>query len=174
MGKPIANVAAYIRGMSFEEREAVIVNWDYDKSRARRFSFDTSDCNRNHAEVLYLGHYNIDNLYEYCVFKNCIMVLNRAYGTITETENNAKVHKAGFTLGHWRPLGKGGVHLPSNWFIQNAKENFKSGDKLLDEPEKFSIMAQMLYLIGCTDQLELNESMKMELYQYLEWLKEVY
>lgn len=174
MGKPIANVAAFIRGMSFEEREAVIVNWQYDRERANRTVFDTSECKRRHGEVVYMGHWNIDNLYEYCVFKNCIMVLNRCYGTITENGDNTQVHKAGFTLGHWIPMGNGGAHLPSNWFIQNAQENFRAGDKLPEQPEKFDLREQMLYLLTCCNKLKKNYAHTVELRQYIEWLKEVY
>ena len=144
MGKPIANVAAFIRGMSFEERDAVVRNWEYDRSRANRTIFDTVDCKRSHAEVVYLGHYNVDNLYELCVFKNYIYLLNKAYEKISLSD---QVHKDGFTLGHWLPMGKGGAHLPSNWFIQKASENFNSGDKILAEPEKFDYTGQLSYML---------------------------
>ena len=144
MGKPIANVAAFIRGMSFEERDAVVRNWDYDRSRANRTMFDTADCKRSHAEVVYLGHYNVDNLYELCVFKNYIYLLNKGWGKISPSD---QVHKDGVTLGHWLPMGKGGAHLPSNWFIQKASDNFRSGDKILPESEKWDLNTQTLELI---------------------------
>lgn len=171
MGSPVGNVAAYIRGMSFEEREAVVMNWEYDRSRANRTIFDTSECKRRHAEVIYLGHYNVDNLYELCVFKNFIYILNKAYGKMSPSD---QVHKGGFTLGHWVPAGRGGAHLPSNWFVQKAIENFNSGDKILPEPEKFDFYKQLTEILLVTCEYTIDRDYAEQLHFYLNKLREVY
>lgn len=173
MNKFIA-VVAYIQGMSFEDREQLIEAWEphYDRSRANRPVIDTMALGMKRTKAInaYYTEYNIDNLYEYCVFKNAINVINRFARTLRA---DGGVMNSGFTLGHWRPAGRGGKHLPVNWFVQVAKENFNLGDNPMEHPVKWNFQQQMVYVFkNCP--VDVDKEVVPELYKYIALLGNVY
>lgn len=103
----------------FEEREEWIDNHNYDPSNLNWCSLD------------------VDNLYQYYVFRSLIVNLNLA--------GRLKNNKA-FTLGHYIPFRKGGVHFPCNWIIQTRKENSLAGDTMPRFKDKWTWEKQMGYI----------------------------
>lgn len=81
----------------------------------------------------------MDNIYEYFVFRSLIIHLNKLGGL---------EGKRSFTLGHYIPFKKGGVHFPGNWIIQTQRENSRAGDTLPENKEKWTWEEQEKYILA--------------------------
>lgn len=121
----------------FEEREEWIDNHVYDSSNLNWCDIDVVGLSRDNALRAYYAVYTVDNLYQYFVFRSLITNLNLA--------GRLKNNKA-FTLGHYIPFRRGGVHFPSNWIIQTRKENSLAGDTIPKVKEKWTWDKQMRYI----------------------------
>lgn len=121
----------------FEEREEWIDNHNYDPSNLNWCSLDVGNLSRDNALRAYYSVYTVDNLYQYYVFRSLIVNLNLA--------GRLKNNKA-FTLGHYIPFRKGGVHFPCNWIIQTRKENNLAGDTMPRFKDKWTWEKQMGYI----------------------------
>ena len=122
--------------LDFDERQEFIESHKYDPSNSNHMVLWNRGKFRDSALFQYYPHYTIDNLYEYCVVKNTIAVLNKLC---------RYSGKQAFTLGHHKPVTKGGEHHCSNWFIQTQEDNQKQGEKLPETP-KMTWEEQKAYL----------------------------
>ena len=68
----------------------------------------------------------LGDVYKRQVVKNTITVLNKLC-RYTGSQS--------FTLGHHKPVTKGGEHHCANWFIQTKLDNQNQGDSLLSIPK---------------------------------------
>lgn len=121
----------------WDEREEWIENHDYDPTNVNWCSLDVHNFKRDTGILKYYSFYTVDNIYEYFVFRSLIIHLNKLGGL---------EDKKSFTLGHYIPFKKGGVHFPSNWIIQTQRENSHAGDKLPEKKEKWSWEEQEKYI----------------------------
>lgn len=124
--------------LDFDERQEFIESHKYDPSNSNHMVLWNRGKFRDSALFQYYPHYTIDNLYEYCVVKNTIATLNKLC---------RYSGKKAFTLGHHKPVTKGGEHHCSNWFIQTQEDNQKQGEKLPEAP-KMTWEEQEAYLIN--------------------------
>ncbi|EJM9728540.1 hypothetical protein NPC53_000964 [Shigella flexneri] len=112
--------------LDFDERQEFIESHQYDLSNSNHMVLWNRGKYRDSSLFAYYPHYTIDNLYEYCVVKNTIVTLNKLC---------RYSGKQSFTLGHHKPVTKGGEHHCSNWFIQTQLDNQKQGEKLPEAPK---------------------------------------
>lgn len=112
--------------LDFDERQEFIESHQYDPSNSNHMVLWNRGKYRDSSLFAYYPHYTIDNLYEYCVVKNTITTLNKLC---------RYSGKQSFTLGHHKPVTKGGEHHCSNWFIQTQLDNQKQGEKLPEAPK---------------------------------------
>lgn len=122
--------------LDFDECQEFIDSHQYDPSNSNHMVLWNRGKFRDSALFQYYPHYTIDNLYEYCVVKNTIATLNKLC---------RYSGKKAFTLGHHKPVTKGGEHHCSNWFIQTQEDNQKQGEKLPEAP-KMTWEEQKAYL----------------------------
>lgn len=122
----------------WDEREEWIENHDYDPTNVNWCSLDVHNFKRDTGILKYYAFYTVDNIYEYFVFRSLIIHLNKLGGL---------EGKDSFTLGHYIPFKKGGVHFPSNWIIQTQRENSHAGDKLPEKKEKWTWQEQEGYIL---------------------------
>lgn len=122
----------------WDEREEWIKNHDYDPTNVNWYSLDVHNFKRDTGILKYYAFYTVDNIYEYFVFRSLIIHLNKLGGL--EGEHS-------FTLGHYIPFKKGGVHFPSNWIIQIQRENGYAGDSLPEKKEKWTWDEQYAYIL---------------------------
>lgn len=122
----------------FEEREEWIDSHQYDPTNVNWANLDVSRLKRDNAILKYYPIYTIDNVYEYYVFRSCIVHLNKLGGLTGNDE---------FTLGHYIPFKKGGVHFPSNWIIQTQRDNSHAGDNVPEKKEKWAWEEQEEYIL---------------------------
>lgn len=122
--------------LDFDERQEFIESHKYDPSNSNHMVLWNRGKFRDSTLFQYYPHYTIDNLYEYCVVKNTIATLNKLC---------RYSGKKAFTLGHHKPVTKGGEHHCSNWFIQTQEDNQKQGEKLPETP-KMTWEEQKAYL----------------------------
>lgn len=122
--------------LDFDERQEFIESHQYDPSNSNHMVLWNRGKFRDSALFQYYPHYTIDNLYEYCVVKNTIATLNKLC---------RYSGKKAFTLGHHKPVTKGGEHHCSNWFIQTQEDNQNQGEKL-PETTKMTWEEQKAYL----------------------------
>lgn len=152
--------------LSFEDRDAFIRSHSYDPSNSNHMVLNCEGLNREKTVARYYPHYTLDNLYEYCVFRNIIHLLN-CYGRLRG--------KRAFTLGHYRPLNKGGEHHASNWIIQTASDNQRQADSEFENPKKWTLTEQKNYIMSKIDyHLGVDESFEAELSKYIMKLGKVY
>lgn len=130
----------------WDEREEWIENHNYDPTNVNWCSLDVHNFKRDTGILKYYAFYTVDNIYEYFVFRSLIIHLNKLGGL---------EGKQSFTLGHYIPFKKGGVHFPSNWIIQTQIENSHAGDKVPGKKEKWSWDEQEAYIFKHLPQ-ELN------------------
>ena len=123
----------------FEEREEWIDSHEYDPTNVNWCKLDVHNFKRDSAILKYYPMYTIDNLYEYYVFRSLIIHLNKLGGL---------EGKRSFTLGHYIPFKRGGVHFPSNWIIQVQRENSRAGDDMPTNPEKWTWDEQYEYIMN--------------------------
>lgn len=116
------SAAMSVLRLSFEERQEFIDSHQYDPSNSNHMILWNREITRERALFRYYPHYTIDNLYELFVVKNTITVLNKLC-RYTGSQS--------FTLGHHKPVTKGGEHHCANWFIQTKLDNQNQGDSLL-------------------------------------------
>jgi hypothetical protein len=163
-----------INTQSFEERAEFIETYrpNYVRSESLRQSdvykrrrYLHRHVRRRHVRLA-TSLFTVDNVYEHFVFKNTVAILNKMYGT------------AHFTIGHHIPLGRGGHHHRTNWFIQLGKENHQLGDEVPKQRNKMGFKSQVKHL---KDYMKKHEEeyqplvdLKEELEYHLELLKEVY
>ncbi|XKX17625.1 hypothetical protein MVUOKPPV_CDS0228 [Klebsiella phage phi1_175008] len=131
----------------WDEREEWIENHNYDPDNVNWCSLDVHNFKRDTGILKYYAFYTIDNVYEYYVFRSLIIHLNKLGGL---------EGKRSFTLGHYMPFKKGGVHFPSNWIIQTQKDNTKASDKIPDNPNKWTWEEQYAYIMANLPE-ELNQ-----------------
>ena len=122
----------------WDEREEWIENHNYDPTNVNWCSLDVHNFKRDTGILKYYAFYTVDNIYEYFVFRSLIIHLNKLGGL---------EGKGSFTLGHYIPFKKGGVHFPSNWIIQTQRENSHAGDKLPEKKEKWTWVEQEDYIL---------------------------
>ncbi|XAO54291.1 hypothetical protein [Yersinia phage vB_YenM_P778] len=156
---------ASVTQMSFEDRDNFIRTHKYSKQNSNTMTLNCHDMNREQTLTKYYPHYTIDNLYEYCLVRNLITLLNK-YG-------NMKGKRA-FTLGHYKPLNRGGAHHISNWVIQSARDNQKQGDKLPENPVKWSYTEQVNYIMSKIDYFLVDDSVLEDLQFYILMFGKVY
>lgn len=130
------SAAMSVLRLDFDERQEFIDSHKYDPSNSNHMVLWNRGSFRDKSLFRYYPHYTIDNLYEYCVVKNTIAVLNKLC---------RYSGKQAFTLGHHKPVTKGGEHHCSNWFIQTQLDNQKQGETILDTP-KMTYEEQKTYL----------------------------
>ena len=130
------SAAMSVLRLDFDERQEFIDSHKYDPSNSNHMVLWNRGSFRDKSLFRYYPHYTIDNLYEYCVVKNTIAVLNKLC---------RYSGKQAFTLGHHKPVTKGGEHHCSNWFIQTQEDNQKQGEKLPETP-KMTWEEQKAYL----------------------------
>lgn len=121
----------------WDEREQWIESHNYDPTNVNWCCMDVSRLKRDSGILKYYAFYTVDNIYEYYVFRSLIIHLNKLGGL--EDKNS-------FTLGHYIPFKKGGVHFPSNWIIQTQRDNTKAGDIVPDKKEKWTWEEQEEYI----------------------------
>lgn len=121
----------------WDEREEWIENHNYDPDNVNWCSLDVHNFKRDTGILKYYAFYTLDNVYEYYVFRSLIIHLNKLGGL---------EGKRSFTLGHYMPFKKGGVHFPSNWIIQTQRDNTKAGDNIPENPNKWSWKEQEAYI----------------------------
>lgn len=149
------SVAMSVLRLSFDERQEFIDSHKYDPSNSNHMVLWNRDNFRERALVRYYPHYTIDNLYEWCVVKNTIATLNNLC---------RYTGKQTFTLGHHKPVTKGGEHHCANWFIQTKADNQKQGDSLLSTP-KMTYEEQEIYISKIICQMCLTTTI--QIWQYL-------
>ncbi|HBM9818855.1 TPA: hypothetical protein L1I59_005348 [Escherichia coli] len=120
------SAAMSVLRLSFEERQEFIDSHQYDPSNSNHMILWNRESTRERALFRYYPYYTIDNLYECFVVKNTITVLNKLC-RYTGSQS--------FTLGHHKPVTKGGEHHCANWFIQTKLDNQKQGDNLPSTPK---------------------------------------
>ena len=130
------SAAMSVLRLNFEERQEFIDSHQYDPSNSNHMVLWNRDSTRERALFRYYPHYTVDNLYECFVVKNTITVLNKLC-RYTGSQS--------FTLGHHKPVTKGGEHHCANWFIQTRLDNQRQGDSLLSTP-KMSYEEQEKYI----------------------------
>lgn len=99
------------------------------------------------------------------MFRNLITLLNK-YGRLTG--------KRQFTLGHWKPLYKGGEHIASNWVIQTYADNQKQGDDLPPQDSKWSLKEQVEYIMKHINFSFVDDSFLKDMQKYIQMLGKVY
>lgn len=155
-----------VMSMTFDDRDAFVKSHQYDKANAPILDIDCKGLNREQTLNRYYPHYTLDHLFEYCVVRNLISLLN-AYGQLKG--------KRAFTLGHYLPLGQGGTHNISNWIIQTASDNQRQGCEAFEETEKWSLTQQVNYIMSKIDyHLGVDESYLDELQSYIMAFGKVY
>lgn len=130
------SAAMSVLRLDFDERQEFIESHKYDPSNSNHMVLWNRGKFRDSTLFQYYPHYTIDNLYEYCVVKNTIATLNKLC---------RYSGKKAFTLGHHKPVTKGGEHHCSNWFIQTQEDNQKQGENLPETP-KMTWEEQKAYL----------------------------
>ena len=138
------SVLVAVNGMSFEDRDEFVRSHKYDKFNSNHFVLNTEGLKREQSLNRYYPHYTVDNLYEYCIFRNLIALLNQ-YGKLLKPSGDPT--RRAFTLGHWKPLVKGGEHHPINWIIQTQEDNQRAGEKVPDGA-KWSLQEQVTYIMS--------------------------
>lgn len=115
------SAAMSVLRLSFEERQEFIDSHQYDPSNSNHMILWNRESTRERALFRYYPHYTIDNLYELFVVKNTITVLNKLC-RYTGSQS--------FTLGHHKPVTKGGEHHCANiaW---------EGGNELIEEERRF-------------------------------------
>lgn len=136
----------------WDEREDWIEQHNYDPTNVNWCNIDVHNFKRDTGILKYYAFYTVDNIYEYFVFRSLIIHLNKLGGL---------EGKLSFTLGHYIPFKKGGVHFPSNWIIQTQKDNTKASDKIPDNPNKWTWEEQYAYIM---------ENLPEELNQEFAWI----
>lgn len=121
----------------FEEREEWIDQHEYDPTNVNWCNLNTYTLKRCDGVIAYYPTYTLDNLYEYFVFRNLIVNLNKA-GRLRKNKE--------FTLGHYIPFKRGGEHFPSNWIIQTRAENNRAGDYVPNNKKKWTWEKQLRYI----------------------------
>lgn len=126
----------------WEEREAWIHAYApyYDPTDVNWCDIDVLNMNRDKGLQKYYAFYTLNNLYEYYVFRSLIIHLNKLAGRGSE-------EKLSFTLGHYMPFKKGGVHFPSNWIIQTYRDNSWASDDIPKKKQKWSWEKQYKYIM---------------------------
>lgn len=122
----------------WDEREEWIAQHEYNPDNVNWCSLDVHNFKRDTGILKYYAFYTVDNIYEYFVFRSLIIHLNK----VGRLEGNNT-----FTLGHYIPFKKGGVHFPSNWIIQTQRDNTRAGDKIPENPQKWTWDEQYKYII---------------------------
>lgn len=158
-------VLSVIYSLDFEDRDHFVNNHSYDNNGSRYISLNTSDLKRERAIGAYYPHYSVDNLFEYCVFRNLITLLNK-YARLTK--------KRQFTLGHWKPLYRGGEHIASNWIIQTYEDNQRQGDDLPPHPDKWELETQTQYILSKINFSFVDDSVLQDIQKYIKMLGKVY
>lgn len=157
--------------LSFEDRDDFVRSHRYDKENSNTFVLNTEGLKRTAALGRYYPHYTVDNLYEYCIFRNLITLLNQ-YAKLFKADGVTPSKRA-FTLGHWKPLVKGGAHHRSNWFIQTFEENMKAGETV-PVGEKWSLKEQVDYIMSKINFNFVDEKYLVEMHEYVNSLGKVY
>lgn len=121
----------------WDEREEWIDQHNYDPTNVNWCNLDVHNFKRDTGILKYYAFYTVDNIYEYFVFRSLIIHLNKLGGL---------EGKGSFTLGHYIPFKRGGVHFPSNWIIQTQRENSHAGDKIPEKRQKWSWQEQEDYI----------------------------
>lgn len=158
-------VLSVIYSLDFEDRDHFVRRHIYDRKGSRYISINTDGLRRDRAIGAYYPHYSLDNLYEYCVFRNLITLLNK-YGRLTG--------KRQFTLGHWKPLYRGGEHIASNWIIQTYADNQNQGDDLPPSDSKWSLSEQVSYIISKINYNFVDDIFLSDMQKYIQMLGKVY
>lgn len=158
-------VLSVVRSLSFEDRDDFVRSHVYRAEGSRGITLNTEGLNRDRATSAYYPHYSVDNLFEYCVFRNLITLLNK-YARLTG--------KRQFTLGHWKPMFKGGTHTAENWVIQTYEDNQKQGDDLPPYPEKWSLQEQVQYITSKINYNFVDDTVLRDILKYIQMLERVY
>lgn len=165
------SVLAILNGMDFEDRDSFVRSHRYDAKNSNHFVLNTEGLKREKAINRYYPHYTVDNYYEYCVFRNLITLLNQ-YGRMLKPDGSPT--RRAFTLGHWKPLVKGGEHHAANWVIQTQEDNNKAGEKLPEQDYKWSLKEQIDYIMSKINFNFVDESKLQEMQKYIMMLGKVY
>ncbi len=160
-----AAVLSVVRSLSFEDRDDFIRSHRYSFGHSKAIKLDTEGLNRDRATSAYYPHYTVDNLFEYCVFRNLITLLNK-YGRLPK--------KRQFTLGHWLPMSRGGTHTSENWIIQTYEDNQKQSDDLPPHPTKWTLNQQIDYIKTTTTYLFVDDTVLQDMQKYIDLLGRVY
>lgn len=158
-------VLSVVRSLSFEDRDDFVRSHTYNSAFSRGITLDTDGLNRDRATSAYYPHYSVENLYEYCIFRNLITLLNQ-YGRLSG--------KRRFTLGHWKPMYRGGVHTAENWVIQTYEDNQKQGDDLPPQEVKWSLQEQVKYITSKINYNFVDDSVLQDIQKYIQMLGKVY
>lgn len=160
-----AAVLYVVRSLSFEDRDDFVRSHLYNPKGSRYIRLNTDGMKREKAVSAYYPQYSVDNLYEYCVFRNLITLLNQ-YGRLTG--------KRQFTLGHWKPLFRGGEHIAMNWVIQTYADNQSQGDDLPPSDTKWSLKEQVEYIMSKINFNFVDDKFLKDMQKYVMMLGKVY
>ncbi len=160
-----AGVLSVVRSLSFEDRDDFVRSHIYRSSGSRVIKLDTTHLTRDRAISAYYPEYSLDNLYEYCVFRNLITLLNQ-YGRLEK--------KRRFTLGHWLPLSRGGTHTPNNWIIQTYSDNQLQKDDLPASSTKWTLSQQTEYIKNNINFMFVDDTVLRDLQKYIDMFSRVY
>lgn len=163
-------VLTAINSMSFEDRDHFVRSHKYNPENSNHFVINTDNLKREAAMGRYYVHYTLDNLYEYCVFRNLITLLDQ-YARLLKTDGSPT--KRAFTLGHWKPLVHGGEHHASNWIIQTKMDNERSGETI-HPTDKWSLEYQIHYIMSKINFNFVDESKLKEMRLYIKMLGKCY
>lgn len=151
------SIAMMVVEMDFETRQEFIKSHKYDKDNSNSFSLNTSNTKNNHQrQRSYYPHYTVDNLYEYCVFRNLVTILNKVFNMPPKNQ---------FVLSHHKSMSEGGEHLKGNLFIQtrhaSKSDVNREGETKMTLQEQINYIDGAVKLLGGTVDLSLSSDLNL-------------
>ncbi|AZV02326.1 hypothetical protein Arno18_140 [Pectobacterium phage Arno18] len=165
------SVVDTLGALDFEARDQFVRTHIYNKANANYCKLNTDGLQRRKAIARYLPHYTIENFFEFCVFRNLITLLNQYQRSL---RRDGSPTERSFTLGHWIPLARGGVHHPSNWVIQVYRHNNRLGDSMPASKEKWTLDEQVKYIMKNINYNLVDANYLHPMQRYIKMLKKVY